>query len=256
MDLCQSTRYININQTALIKLTSSSQCAVWPGMIIYKSKDPRFGYCKATDIGICHSHGCCSSWLIKGIIDDIESIFVNQTVDSDFRLPVDASTFYSAFFAFVFPITTILHYQEWWCLIQCIWYLLGLPGGYLILLIYSAANLNSRSWGTREKKSDDNENMIIVHCKKLIKSFCACFRKRGIQTKQSATQHHAESSFMKFVKLIFCTHRSIYWASSKSGTKRIYMAQWMASWQRLLCKLLNKLWATCTYLTSNVVLKM
>ena len=37
------------------------------------------------------------------------------------------------------------------CLAQIIWYLLGLPGGYLI---YSAANLNSRSWGTREVKSD------------------------------------------------------------------------------------------------------
>ena len=201
----------NINQTALMIISSLLAVSVLYGLAcLFTNQRTQLDIAKLLTLVFAILMVAAVVGLIKGIIDDIESIFVNQTVDSDFRLPVDASTFYSAFFAFVFPITTILHYQEWWCLIQCIWYLLGLPGGYLILLIYSAANLNSRSWGTREKKSDDNENMIIVHCKKLIKSFCACFRKRGIQTKQSATQHHAESSFMKFVKLIFCTHRSIY----------------------------------------------
>ena len=41
------------------------------------------------------------------------------------------------------------------CLVHCIWYLLALPSGYLLLLIYSAANLNSQKWGTREGKGGD-----------------------------------------------------------------------------------------------------
>ena len=108
--------------------------------------------------------------LIKGVVDDIRILFTNHTMDSaDFRLPVDASTLYIGFYILVFPIAVILHYREWWCLLQCIWYFLGLPGGYLVLLIYSAANLNNRSWGTREAKSnDDNKNIFIVLFKKMI----------------------------------------------------------------------------------------
>ena len=114
--------------------------------------------------------------LIKGVVDDIENLFVNNTANGNFKLPVDVSTLYSGFFALVFPITAILHYREWWCLLQCIWYLLGLPGGYLVLLIYSAANLNSTNWGTREEdeSNDDNENIIIVLCKKLKKLLLKC----------------------------------------------------------------------------------
>ena len=52
--------------------------------------------------------------LLKGVVDDIQSLFVNKTMDNVFRLPVDASTFYSGFFALIFPITAILHYREWW----------------------------------------------------------------------------------------------------------------------------------------------
>ena len=85
----------------------------------------------------------------------------------NFELPFAASTFYTLFFALVFPITALLH-NELIVLIQSAWYLLGLPGGYLVLLIYSAANLNSRSWGTREAAvNNDNENIIIVLFKKL-----------------------------------------------------------------------------------------
>ena len=127
--------------------------------------------------------------LIKGVVDDIESLFVNETANGHFMVPVDVSTLYSGFFALVFPITAILHYREWWCLLQSIWYLLGLPGGYLVLLIYSAANLNSRSWGTREAKSnDDNENIVTVLCKKLKKlllSYTCC--RKGAKKTQPAT---------------------------------------------------------------------
>ena len=104
--------------------------------------------------------------VVKGIVTDVEMFVVNNATQN-FELPFAASTFYTLFFALVFPITALLH-NELIVLIQSAWYLLGLPGGYLVLLIYSAANLNSRSWGTREAAvNNDNENIIIVLFKKL-----------------------------------------------------------------------------------------
>ena len=79
----------------------------------------------------------------------------NTVGDPGFRLPVSVSTLYLALFAFTFTTAAILHLPEWSCLVHCLWYLLALPSGYLLLLIYSAANLNSTSWGTREGKSGD-----------------------------------------------------------------------------------------------------
>ena len=60
------------------------------------------------------------------------------------------STIYLVIFALVFLIAALLHPSEWSCLLHFVWYLIALPSGYLLLLIYSAANLDNRSWGTRE----------------------------------------------------------------------------------------------------------
>lgn len=46
-----------------------------------------------------------------------------------------------------FFITALLHGFEFQALIHGIWYLLCLPSGYLLLTIYSVANLTDRSWG-------------------------------------------------------------------------------------------------------------
>ena len=79
----------------------------------------------------------------------------NTVGNPGFRLPVSASTIYLGLFAVTFTTAAVLHLPEWSCLAHCIWYLLALPSGYLLLLIYSAANLNSQSWGTREGKGGD-----------------------------------------------------------------------------------------------------
>ena len=52
-------------------------------------------------------------------------------------------------FAGIVIITGILHWTEFRVLLHFIWYILAIPSAYLLLLIYSAANLNNRSWGTR-----------------------------------------------------------------------------------------------------------
>ena len=76
----------------------------------------------------------------------------NQTFDH-FRFPVDISAVYSGIFAATYIMAGILHFNEISCLFHFIWYLLCLPSGYLFLTIYSACNINNRSWGTRELMS-------------------------------------------------------------------------------------------------------
>ena len=47
----------------------------------------------------------------------------------------------------LFILTAMVHGFEFTALVHGIWYLLCLPSGYLLLIIYSAANLTDRSWG-------------------------------------------------------------------------------------------------------------
>ena len=78
----------------------------------------------------------------------------------EFQVPVSAFVFYIGAFAVTFLIAAILHLPEWYCLLHCVWYLLALPSGYLLLLIYSAANLDSQSWGTREGSSGKDKGLL------------------------------------------------------------------------------------------------
>ena len=52
-------------------------------------------------------------------------------------------------FSLIVIIAGLLHFRELISLLHFVWYILGLPSAYLLLMIYSAANLNNRSWGTR-----------------------------------------------------------------------------------------------------------
>ena len=77
-----------------------------------------------------------------------------------FQIPVGPFILYIGAFAVTFFIAAILHLPEWYCLLHCVWYLLALPSGYLLLLIYSAANLDSQSWGTREGSSGQDKGLL------------------------------------------------------------------------------------------------
>lgn len=77
------------------------------------------------------------------------------------RVP-DPTTLYIGLFAATFTLAALLHFREWTCLLHCLWYLLALPSGYLLLLIYSAANLDSQSWGTREAKTKSGGGTTMV----------------------------------------------------------------------------------------------
>ena len=93
------------------------------------------------------------------------------------KLPIAESTIYLAIFAFVFVTAAILHFFEGFALFHCLWYLLGLPSGYLLLLIYSTANLNDRRWGTREA-ADKSEQSLFSLFKETVKYFVNKFMKK------------------------------------------------------------------------------
>ena len=78
----------------------------------------------------------------------------------DVHIPVSMPVIYIGAFAVTFSTAAVLHLHEWYCLLHCVWYLLALPSGYLLLLIYSAANLNSQSWGTREGSSGQDKGLL------------------------------------------------------------------------------------------------
>jgi chitin synthase len=102
--------------------------------------------------------------IFKADIEDIIGTIIskNNTAETANLIPVSENTIYTGLFAFIFITTAILHLSEFFDLIHIIWYLLGLPAGYLLLLIYSTANLNDRRWGTREANDGTQQNLYLI----------------------------------------------------------------------------------------------
>ena len=77
----------------------------------------------------------------------------NNTIDATLANNVDAIITVDSVYlwASIFIVLTaaVLHLKEALLLVHFTWYILGLPAVYLLLMIYSATNLNNRSWGTR-----------------------------------------------------------------------------------------------------------
>ena len=128
--------------------------------------------------------------IIRGTILSIAAATMHFD-NSSFNLPVSVSVMYIGMFAFTFLIAALLHPTEFFSLFHCIWYLLALPSGYLLLLIYSAANLDSQSWGTREGSSGADEGLlgwwkyIKKTWNKLI--LCTCCTQRKLKTPNTET---------------------------------------------------------------------
>jgi len=113
--------------------------------------------------------GILTDTITSAIEGDAEE-HTNGSSNDTFRFPVDVSTVYIVFFALTFVMAGILHFNEILCLFHFIWYLLCLPSGYLFLTIYSACNINNRSWGTREgaspKSSSKSDSWVDYFLKK------------------------------------------------------------------------------------------
>ena len=80
--------------------------------------------------------------------------------DNPHKLPISLDAVYLITYLVIIFVAGFLHPGEYHVLIHFIWYVLGLPSGYLLLLIYSACNLNTRSWGTRVDATTDSSSGI------------------------------------------------------------------------------------------------
>ncbi|KXJ20584.1 Caskin-1 [Exaiptasia diaphana] len=89
--------------------------------------------------------------------------------------PADLSSLYLAGLVGIYFAAALVHPSEAFCLVHGIWYLFCLPSGYLLLIVYSLANITDRSWGTREAKNTfvDDKNWYKVFWKEL-RHLCFC----------------------------------------------------------------------------------
>ena len=94
--------------------------------------------------------------LVANYINSFPSAFSNLKDP----FPVSINVMYLGLFAFIFFVTTLLHWREWTDLLHSLTYFLALPTGYLLLPIYSAANLNKQDWGTREERNKEDQGLL------------------------------------------------------------------------------------------------
>ncbi|XP_022241118.1 uncharacterized protein LOC106458718 [Limulus polyphemus] len=66
-----------------------------------------------------------------------------------------------------FFIAAVIHPQEFWCVVPGFLYFISVPSMYLLLILYSLANLNVVSWGTREVQTKKSKKQIEQEKKEL-----------------------------------------------------------------------------------------
>ncbi len=93
--------------------------------------------------------------------------------DNSIPLPISPNLIYLAVFGSVFITTVILHWSECTVLIYSLVFFLALPFGYLLLPIYSTANIHKQDWGTREK-CDTKDEGLLGYWKKLKATLYLC----------------------------------------------------------------------------------
>ena len=105
------------------------------------------------------------------VTETINAYYFNKNV-TDFENKIlkgtltSFTTFYLLFLSIIYTIAAILHPFEAYQVLNFVWYIICLPSGYLLLIIYSFCNLTDRSWGTREA-TVKSETKSLVHYLKL-----------------------------------------------------------------------------------------
>ncbi|XP_029657956.2 chitin synthase chs-2-like isoform X2 [Octopus sinensis] len=111
---------------------------------------------------------------IVQVVDDL-----NKDYDPDSNIPpVSISDIYLFALIAIFVLSSLCHLQEITNLLNGVWYLLCLPTGYLVLIMYSICNLTDKSWGTREDSSASagKETAFLKSCFNMLKSIFPCCR--------------------------------------------------------------------------------
>ena len=98
----------------------------------------------------------CLGILMVAILVGAISRLLNQS-------PVNPSSLILYTLVIIFLIAGVLHPREFFCLFPGILYFISLPAAFILLNIYSFANLNNVSWGTREianKQTSASQNLL------------------------------------------------------------------------------------------------
>ncbi|XP_078577195.1 uncharacterized protein LOC144862522 isoform X2 [Branchiostoma floridae x Branchiostoma japonicum] len=96
------------------------------------------------------------------------------------QLPLPISVIYFLGLAGLYVITALLHPSEFMTLVYGFVYLLSLPSGYILLIIYSVCNMTDRSWGTREIKTPGAAaagKSFLETLSNILKKICVCCQK-------------------------------------------------------------------------------
>ena len=128
---------------------------------------------------------------VKDIVGSFDADVVNSSSSSSV-FPVAESTIYLSLFAFIFIVTAILHFPKTLYILHSIWYVLGLPSGYLLLLIYSTANLNDRRWGTREAVDTTQQALHSLILSTIKRFILKCLGKNKEPVKQVDVHTHED----------------------------------------------------------------
>ena len=93
-------------------------------------------------------------WLSLALSTAYGMVMMAVIVGTALQLKLDGPGSPSAVFLITlsgsFFTAALLHPEEFWCIVPGLLYLLCIPAMYLLLIIYSIANLHIVSWGTRE----------------------------------------------------------------------------------------------------------
>ena len=127
---------------------------------------------------------------VKDIVGPSEESNSTSSSASSQVFPVAWSTFYLGLYVIIFIVTAVINFPETLNLLHGIWYLLGLPSGYLLLLIYSTANLNDRRWGTREAVDTTQQALYSLIFSTIKRFILKCLGKNKEPVKQVDVHTH------------------------------------------------------------------
>ena len=117
-------------------------------------------------------------------VTDFETKFLKGTLTS-------FTTFYLLFLSIMYTVAAILHPFEAYQVLNFVWYIICLPSGYLLLIIYSFCNLTDRSWGTREATVNSETKSLGQYFKlarNYVIQFCAKYNKKVKEEKVEAPE--------------------------------------------------------------------
>lgn len=97
-----------------------------------------------------------------------------------------------AFVAGVFVVAAFIHPKEFSCIFPGILYYVTVPATFIFLTVFFVCNLNDVSWGTREKKSNDDQGNTEKSIFELLRTIFTRWLKEKIEFKQETPTPEAK----------------------------------------------------------------